>query len=844
MDDFSDGNFDSDPSWAGDTANFEIDAENKLHLNAPSEADVSYLSTESSVSGAATWQFDIELDFNPSSSNLAEIYLMSNNSALDEGLEGYFVRIGGTSDEVSLYRKSGNSSTEIIDGLDDRVDLSTINVSILVTKDGQSNWELFTNSDGINFLSEGTVLDNTFTQSTHFGVLCDYTSTRSDLFRFDNFLVEEIIVPDTIPPLVIGISVLDEDEITLGFSEMVNAGDALNSENYLISRNIGTPSNVSFVNSDSSSVELSFADAFDENMSYEITISGVTDLSGNVISDTTMSFVYINIEEAVVGDILINEIMADPSPREDLPESEFVEIFNKSGKTASLKGWEFSDESTSTVLDSVILFPFEFLILCPAAFMNEFTQFGKVLGLNPWPTLNNSGDNLKLVSAEMTMIDSVNYDIAWYRDSDKDNGGWTLELINPNLKCIDSENWVTSVDPKGGSPGIQNSVFDITPDNLPPNIIGVSASDSRTIEILVSEPLNQSSIEFAEISIEPDLDIDTLYLVNAENRMLEIKLESELSSGIVYTLGVANVTDCSGNLLSATEQPLQFVLPESADGLDLVINEILFDPFVGGVEFIELYNRSDKFINLKNWKLANYEEDSFSNEKVLAINNLIFSPKTYLAFSKDSQILNGYYPDAVSENLIDVNSLPSLPNEMGGVAVVNTEGEIIDAMRYEDSYHHELLSETKGVSLERIDSNGSSIDPFNWQSAASTVGFATPGFQNSQYSSQGADLGELVVRPEVFTPDGDGVEDHTNIEYNFGAGGKIANIKIFDRLGRHIKSIANNSSLSASGFFTWDGTDNNFNKVRMGYYIIVAEIFDTTGVSTVLKSKVVVATRF
>ena len=32
-DDFSDGNFTSDPAWSGDTAAFEINSLNQLHLN-------------------------------------------------------------------------------------------------------------------------------------------------------------------------------------------------------------------------------------------------------------------------------------------------------------------------------------------------------------------------------------------------------------------------------------------------------------------------------------------------------------------------------------------------------------------------------------------------------------------------------------------------------------------------------------------------------------------------------------------------------------------------------------------------------------------------------------------
>ena len=45
-DNFSDGNFTTNPAWSGDIKNFEVDYFSKLHLN-DSAANTSYLSTAS-----------------------------------------------------------------------------------------------------------------------------------------------------------------------------------------------------------------------------------------------------------------------------------------------------------------------------------------------------------------------------------------------------------------------------------------------------------------------------------------------------------------------------------------------------------------------------------------------------------------------------------------------------------------------------------------------------------------------------------------------------------------------------------------------------------------------------
>ena len=102
-DDFTDGDFTNAPVWSGQTSNFEVDALNLLHIIAPAVTDTSYLSVVSTSIENAVWEFYVELDLNPSSGNLARVYLTSNNADLKGSLNGYFVMIGNTADEVSLY---------------------------------------------------------------------------------------------------------------------------------------------------------------------------------------------------------------------------------------------------------------------------------------------------------------------------------------------------------------------------------------------------------------------------------------------------------------------------------------------------------------------------------------------------------------------------------------------------------------------------------------------------------------------------------------------------------------------------------------------------------------------
>ncbi|HLU85611.1 MAG TPA: hypothetical protein VKZ45_09050, partial [Vicingaceae bacterium] len=56
-DDFSDGDFSANPTWSGDTNNFDVNGAFQFQLNAPAVNDVMYASTPSSSINNAVWEF-------------------------------------------------------------------------------------------------------------------------------------------------------------------------------------------------------------------------------------------------------------------------------------------------------------------------------------------------------------------------------------------------------------------------------------------------------------------------------------------------------------------------------------------------------------------------------------------------------------------------------------------------------------------------------------------------------------------------------------------------------------------------------------------------------------------
>lgn len=838
-DNFSDGDFMSGPaSWSGDTGKFEVDTANKLHLNAPAVTDTAYLSTFSAVIDSTEWNFYLQLDFSPSDNNLTKIYLVSDQADLSvPSINGYYLKIGenGSLDAIELYEQNGTTSNLIIRG-SDGLFATAFSARIKITRDSIGNWDLFVDpSGGTNFQFEGTVFDNTHTTSNFFGVFCKYTSTRSDLFYFDDFYVGPII-PDTLPPAISSLTVISDTALDVKFSKVVEQTSAETPGNYSVNNGMGNPSSAVRDGADSSIVHLTFSTAFSNCVTNTLVVTNVEDLNSNQLLADSTNFIYCLSDTASYRDVVINEIFADPSPQIGLPNAEFVELYNRSGKVFDLNGWEFSDGTTNSTLGTHILLPDDYVILCSTADVSLYSPYGPVLGLSSWPTINNTGDNLTLKDNTSLLIDAVNYTDSWYNDNTKDGGGWTLELINPVAVCSGgSNNWTASNDISGGTPGTQNSVFDISSDILPPALINVIVNSDSVIELFFNEPMDSTNLA------------NGIYIVNNGITVLSVKVNSTnfisvlltINPAIVvktiYTVTVTNVTDCPGNLIG-TANFYAFVLPEQGETGDIIINEVLFDPRTGGAEFVEIYNISNKYINLQNWKLS---DNTLSKETIINSQYVIF-PQQYVALTKDTANIKEEYLYPLlkggAEKFIEMSSFSTYNNDEDAVILYNDIDSISDRFDYDENMHFPLLKDADGVSLERIDFNRLTNDATNWHSAAESAGFATPGYENSQFNRAEITDDPITIDPEIFSPDNDGFNDVVNISYKFDTPGLVANVTIYDSKGRLVRYLVQSELLgTAEGTFSWDGINGingineNGEKSRIGIYIILFEVFDLYG---------------
>ncbi len=837
QDDFSDNDFSLNPTWLGDDSVFTVvdDGGNlKLRSNKLIASTNFYLATANTLVTNTQFEFNLRLAFNTSGPNFVDVYLTCNQSDLSSStLSGYFVRIGTTTDEISLYNILNGTETEIIDGVDGITNVSNNNLKIKVICSATNDWSLERDISGTgnSYVLEGTINDNASTGSSFCGIkITQSTATFFQKHYFDNLYIGPIILDVTAPTLVSS-TLVDATHVDILFSESVDQTSAENSANYSFAPSLGIAS-VARDLTNLSLVHITTSSALVNGTNYTLTISNVADLFSNNMTSGNLNVSLLLGEIPSKGDIVITEFFCDPSPKIGLAEIEFVEIYNKSSKIFHLQGWKLGDNATSgTIADSWIL-PGDYKVLVTTSAKDSFPNS---IAVSSFPSLNNAGDNIVLRDTSGLQIDSLTFDDTWYQDEIKADGGYTIELINPNDPCSGKDNWKASNSASGGTPGAQNSIFDITPDTQDPSIILLTAIAPKYLSVDFSEGMDSLSLVNALATANPGLTIFDIFAASAEfpTNML-IQFNENLVASQTYNINIQNIKDCWNNIANLSGS---FALPEDAIVGDLVINEILSDSKTGGADFIELKNNSKKLINLKDYELANFSNDTISNNKIIAI-NYVLNPGDYVVITPDSNSQKQLYPATISGKFIEM-SLPTYSNDSGTVYLIKTYN-IIDKVSYESDWQFALLDDTDGKSLEKIDSKGLSNDKNNWHTASETIGFASPGRENSQ-EMYGEKEGVISLTNSLFSPDNDGNEDVLQINYSMINSGKLATLTVYDDRGRKVKDITKSELIGTEGTFTWDGVTETNQKASIGTYVLVFEAFDLAGNTFINKLAFVLA---
>ncbi len=797
-------------------------------------------------SSTLSWTFLLRHGYPPSSANNWAVFLLADGGA-PQMIPGSNIRgiaagvnLTGSDDRLKLwYLHDKKTDILLSTGLNwqNTIDTSAALLRILRTPEGI--WKMFmdTSLSGNRFTLLGeAALPDTF-PARNFGIRYEYSSSRDRLLWIDDIHIDGKYVQDTLPPVVRDFRFPAADQLVLTFSEDVLFGQA----SFTADHSIGTPDGITTLAGDS--ILLTFGHTFSEDTVYGITLGGVQDLSGNILPDTLLK---VSFHLPHYQEVQINEIMADPSPPLGLPEAEYLELYNVSPYRIWLDHCSLAFDEETRELPLTDLPPGSRIILTDQGDASLLRPYGRVLGLRSMPALLNGGMSLTLTDGAGNLLSHISYTSGWYKDPYKAEGGWSLEQIDPFHPCPRESNWQAASAWPGGTPGTKNSVRADNPEMMPAEITNLYLVDDHTLRILFSGPYDPASLsDPAHFRVDHQTGHPVkVQIFSPAYRQADLSFSRSFRPGIIYILSLQDLKDCSGNeVITAGHDRFARTLP--ADSSDLVINEVLYNPPPEGVDFVEIYNRSQKVIDLSGIFLAQRDDETFSLTSIQRIcrDPQPFFPGEYKVLTTDPRAVQDEFFYSDPKAFILMNKLPSLPDDRGNILLADTSFHVLDELHYEDDMQFPLLRETEGVSLERISFDGSTQDRLNWHSAASDKGYGTPGLQNSQYDDGSSGDAHITTDPEIVSPDNDGYNDVLHIHYHFDEPGYVATVMIFDANGILLRTLVNNYLLGRRGEITWDGLDTEEKRLPSGIYLVFIRIFNLKGEVKNYKRTCVIAGR-
>ena len=541
--------------------------------------------------------------------------------------------------------------------------------------------------------------------------------------------------------------------------------------------------------------------------------------------------------------IVINEVLAnEPGSKTQL---EWVELYNLNSYNVDLGGFRFICKSDTTEINLGAVIPAKgYLILARKllAVLPDSTSFEGHWGNNSGVWGDTITENFPAVQAKMSLsnssgtvsiIDLQNNieSFTWDKDT-KDGFSW--EKVYPD-SGDGLKNWTFCLYEKGNTSGKINSVTPAENDlsiksedlflssNSPAeNQSFILNAKVRNVGTKVSK--EDSLTFFCDYNFDGNLTSDETLKTPQLIPQIQPNDSSIFSIELSFPKGNYRVYASLG-ADDKIYNNIAFVnVRVGGEISDIVINEFMSNPNSSQTEWVELYNRSDTSICIKNWAIGDSIRQNLITDEEIWIRS-----GEYLIIAQDVAKFISTYPD-VDCPMVESSDWEVLNNTGDKIILKDSLGFIIDQISYNYTWE-------SGISSERISSEKPSNDQNNWWRCVDLKG-ATPCKKNSNSISY-SDKIEFEISPNPFSPDGDGFEDTAVFEYKLPLKSELS-IEIYDVKGRLIKTIMEDQP-QASGKIFWDGKDDGNRTVRAGIYIVYVEIKGEKKSS--LKTTLVVAKR-
>lgn len=830
---FTDGGFNQNPHWDS-LAPLQFRVFNEvLYTTGDATGGKSGLVTIDTVGPSAEWSIYIRLGFQPTDSDHVRIALVSDQHDVRGDFNGYFVRIGqnGTNDGLDFYRK--DSTTDVlIKSMYEGQFANGADGNLKVVKNNLGKWVFYWKpSSQADYITLDSAQERTHTTSAYFGIICTYTNTSKDSFAFDDvYSIRMPLLPeDTTPPFVDSVALINSQAIDVYFNEMVDIATAQSVINYSLST-IGNPASVVIDANNNRLAHLHFSTKLLSKTTYTLTTQNVKDSVGNAMNTASLDLLQTPYFP-IPGDVLASEIMIKPVGSL-LPNKQYIEFKNKTSEVIRLKDCLVNNQS---LLDGYLQ-PNGYVIVCDANDTVAFKPIANTVGIVGFTPLQNDGF-VSIRSDDNTLIDTLDYRDDFYQDIGKQTGGWSMELVENGYSsgCSKELFWRASSNANGGTPANPNDIISF--------LTQVHATDSlinaNTVEVNFHAPMDSNEVmNIDNYRWSNGVTVQSVSISGTRITKARLTLSAPLDSNIIYTLIVPSFAGCAGFV--HIDDTFEHAITREPNPNELIINEVLFEPNSNVAQFVEIYNKSNSLFKVKDLMLS--QEDittgaELNTTDITSAKGYIF-PQDYLVLSKDKNAVKTAYAEAVLSKFINL-TIPEFNTKEDIVVLKNKSEQMLDKLHYNRKWHFPLLRTTVGVSLEKTAFNLPTQVQRYWHSAAEDVGFATPGYLNSEDTYELLD--DVHIIPEVFSPDGDGIDDITTITYSFDDDGSVVNAYLYNSDGRMVNHLVRNETIQKEGYFTWNGNNESENKNEIGIYFLVFERIKTDGKKLVYKRKCVLA---
>lgn len=793
--------------WSGDTSSFAVDT--ALQLNAPASTGVRTLRKPSSIRHEAEWALSVQLHFNPSSSNYTKVFVWADGPSPSQAQNGAYLKIGGsTSDQIVFGLKTNGQEEDLIASAPGLLNKEPNQIRLRLKVDAAQVYQLEVDTSswkGQQWMNLGSVQASNSASSQYFLLQCVYTSTRADKFFFDDFEASGQAYIDQTAPQLLSWKALPNRKIRLEFNELLDSLEVLDPAYFQLLPAIAQTEVITY-STQQNTIILSFPKELSTDQDMFLHIQGIPDLNGNPLDTIIGPWKWYNVPW---NEVLITEILADPSPVVGLPEAEGLELCNRSQQAVQLWNWQIKRGSLTLQLDSILLLPNECVWITDENQCNGSFPCAEV----QWPSsfLPNESGTLRLLDPTHRLVDWVHYAATFFTHPVKKQGGWTLERQPlPNLTCPDQQIWLGSMEAEGGSPGTMNEVQTTSERQEPPHfqLLQHYWNHSDSIELLFNEWI----LSLEDVNLKLNGSQVTVLRNRQEERLLRAPFQN-LQFPVNCQL-TGRLSSCSGDQYLDTTFLIHQRIPQSEQQWSFT--EILFDTDQNQVEYVELQNQSEGPVDLRGLRICKGDLDNLDCSEPITIPYLL--KNNHLLVLSGSALLPHFIPQ--SSYALVLGSFPALNDEGNHLLLLDSALNVMATTYYHPNQHSRLLSDAKGYSLCR-----KGLDD-HWHSNSSYGGQAGKPCTHLHHTEKQS---SIQLSSECISPNNDRHQDELEIILDLPGGIHLSQIQILDGYGNTVSILE--EQLLSDGLIqlVWNGYDSQGQRLPIGTYFLLIQSEDQSG---------------